>query len=69
MVLLCFTYGFPALQPQLSCASATVLLDSYNGPSGELSWWGIILVGSCPGGELSLWGVVLVGNRPSGELS
>ena len=25
-------------------------------PSGELSWWGIILVGSCPGG-------------PGGELS
>ena len=21
--------------------------------SGELSWWGIVLVGSCPGGELS----------------
>ena len=30
-------------------------------PSGELSWWGIVLVGN--------WGVVLVGNCASGELS
>ena len=44
-----------------------------NCPSGELSWWGIVLVevilvgncpivGNCPG-------IVLVGNCPSGELS
>ena len=24
-------------------------------PSGELSWWGVVLVGSRPGGELSGW--------------
>ena len=35
-----------------------------NCPSGELSWWGVVLVGSCPGG-----GIVLVGNYPGGELS
>ena len=29
---------------------------------GELSWWGVVLVGSCPGGELSQWEFVLVGN-------
>ena len=29
-------------------------------PSGELSWWEIVLMGSC---------VAIVGNRPSGELS
>ena len=33
-------------------------------PSGELSWWGVVLVGSCPGA-----GVVLVGSCPGGELS
>ena len=32
-------------------------------PSGELSWWGVFLVGSCPGGELSGW------ELSSGELS
>ena len=36
---------------------------------GELSWWGVVLVGSHPGGELSWWGVVLVGSHPGGELS
>ena len=39
-------------------------------PSGELSWWGIVLVGNCPiSGELFWCGVVLVGSRPGGELS
>ena len=33
-------------------------------PSGELSWWEVVLVGSCPGGR-----VVLVGSCPDGELS
>ena len=37
-------------------------------PSGELSWWGVVLVGSCPSGELSWWGVVLVESCPGGEL-
>ena len=36
-----------------------------NSPGGELSWWGIFLVGN----ELSWWGIVLVGNCPGGELS
>ena len=22
-------------------------------PVGEVSWWGVVLVGTCPGGELS----------------
>ena len=44
-----------------------------NCPSGELSWWGIVLVrivlvGNCPSGELSWWGIVLVGNCHGGEL-
>ena len=30
-------------------------------PSGDLSWWGIVLVGSSLGGELSCWGVIWVG--------
>ena len=38
-------------------------------PGGELSWWGIVLVGSCPVGEVSWSGVVLVGTCPGGELS
>ena len=44
-------------------------------PSGELSWWGIVLVGNCPiSGELFwcgvvLVGVVLVGNCPVGNRS
>ena len=33
-----------------------------NCPSGELSWWGVDLVGSCLSGELSWWGIVLVGS-------
>ena len=46
-----------------------------NCPSGDLSWWGVVLVGSCPGlgscpsGELSWWEIVLVGSCPGGELS
>ena len=31
---------------------------------GALSWWGIVLMGSCPGE-----GVVQVGNCPGGGLS
>ena len=38
-------------------------------PGGELSIWGVALVGNCPGGELSQWRIVLVGSCPSGELS
>ena len=38
-------------------------------PGGELSWWGVVLVGNCPGGELSLWQIVPVGDCPGGELS
>ena len=34
---------------------------------GDLSRWGIVLVGSRPGGELSLWGIVLMGSSPGGE--
>ena len=35
----------------------------------ELSWWGMVLVRHCPSGELSWRGVVLVGSHPGGELS
>ena len=38
-------------------------------PGGELSWWGVVLVGSHPGGEHSWLGIVLVGNYPGGESS
>ena len=44
-------------------------------PGGDmLSFWRVILVGSCPSRELSClefswWGVVLVGNCPGGEFS
>ena len=33
-----------------------------NSPSGDLSWWGIVVVGNCHGGEL-------VGSCPGGDLS
>ena len=37
-------------------------------PSGELSWWGVVIMGSCPGGETSSW--ELSGREfSSGELS
>ena len=43
---------------------------SGNFPGGKLSWWGVVLVGSCPGkGGIVLVGVVLMGNCPSGEFS
>ena len=35
-----------------------------NCPGEELSWLGMVVVGS-----LSWWGIVLVGNCPGGELS
>ena len=38
-------------------------------PSGELSWWGVVLVGSRPAGKFSLWGIVLKGSCPGGESS
>ena len=52
-----------------------VVLFRGSGPSGELSWWGIVLgivvlVGNgwalfLYGGELSSWGVVLEPNLPT----
>ena len=30
-----------------------------SGPSGELSWWGVVLVVNRPSGELSWWGIVI----------
>ena len=43
-------------------------------PGGEVSRWGIVLVGivllgNCPVGEVAWWGVVLVGTCPDGEFS
>ena len=37
-----------------------------NCPSGQLSWWVVVLMSS-PDGELSRWGIVLVGNSPGGD--
>ena len=37
------------------------------GHPGELSLWGVILVGSCPGGESSWWVLVLVESRLGGS--
>ena len=38
-------------------------------PGGELSSWGIVLVGSCPGWGFVLVVVVPLGNCPDGEWS
>ena len=38
-------------------------------PVGELSWWRVVLVGTCPGRSCPGWGFVLVGICPVGELS
>ena len=44
-----------------------------NSVDGELSWWGVVLVGNSPGGGrellLSWWGIFLVGSCPGGQQS
>ena len=67
--ILFWPYPYPDNSPPYRFWSWWVVLFRGSGPSGELSWWGIVLgivvlVGNgwalfLSGGELSSWGVVL----------